>query len=114
MEKGVLLISRDVVFVTQIEELIRGRGFLCVTVNNFPDSYEALRRAHYDLVVIDSEVGAKVMVREFARHMFEFRQKALLFISTNLTEWEGVEVPFMFRASIVQDFLDWLNKVFQD
>ena|SRR3990167_2879932 len=109
MEKSVLLVSNDADFRTKVVRIVRGVEFVCVVVNNISDAYEAIRRAHYDFVLIDSNVGAGLLVREFASRLLELSQKVLVVVSV-IPDWVGLEVPLILRTLVNEQLPDWMEK----
>jgi len=109
MEKSVLLVSGDEGFRTRVAELVRGRGFICVTANSISDASEALKRAIYDLVLIDSNVGPELLVREFVKILLEHKQKVLVFVLI-IPDWVGLEVPLILRTLVNEQLPDWMEK----
>jgi len=110
MEKSILLISKDEGFSAKVAEIIRSKGFIFVVVNNMLDAYEALRRAYYDLVLVDSNVGPGLLVREFTNRLFELNQGVLVFVSRTFPDWVGLEAPLILRALVEVQLPDWMEK----
>ena len=101
--------SSDERFGARVASLVRGRGFICATASSISDASEALNRAYYDFVLIDSNVGFKLLVREFAKRLLGLNKKVLVFVLI-IPEWVGLEVPLILRTLVNEQLLDWMEK----